>query len=77
MRFYWVRYRIHQNHFQILWEEVKKNLADYVTKDQQIWHYRTIRPKYVKTTKNTQKTQKTGKLGLEEGVMELPIPGNP
>ena len=32
MRFYWVKYRIGQNHFHIFWEERKKNLADYVTK---------------------------------------------
>ena len=32
MKVYWARDRIRQNHFHILWEEGKKNLADYVTK---------------------------------------------
>ena len=27
MRFYWVRDKIQQNHFHILWEEGRKNLA--------------------------------------------------
>ena len=51
MRFYWVRDIIRQNHFHIFWEEEKKNLVDYVTKHQPIWHHRTMRPRYVKATK--------------------------
>ena len=31
MIFYWVRDRFRQNNFHILWEEGKKNLAEYVT----------------------------------------------
>ena len=37
IRFYWVRDRIQQNHFNVLWEEGNKNLADYVTTHQPIW----------------------------------------
>ena len=77
MRFYWVRDRIRQNHFHIFWEEGKKNLADYVTKHHPIWNHRSMRPRYVKATKNIQKTKKTGELRPGEGVLELPIPGNP
>ena len=42
MIFYWVPERILQNHFHILWEEGKKNLADYFTKHQPIWHHITM-----------------------------------
>ena len=51
MIFYWVRDRIRKNHFHIFWEEVKKNLLYYVTKQHPIWHHRTMRPRYVKETK--------------------------
>ena len=65
MRFYWVRDRIRQNHLRILWEEGKKNMADYVTKHHPIWDHRAMRPRYVKATKKIYKTQNTGKLGPE------------
>ena len=50
MRFYWVRDIIGQNNFHIFWEEGRKNLADYVTKHDPIWHHRTMRPIYLKAT---------------------------
>ena len=77
MRLYWVRYIIQQNHFHIFWEEGKKNLADYVTKHHPIWHHRAMRPRYVRATKKDIKTQKTSKLGPGDGVLELPILGEP
>ena len=79
MRFYWVRGRIQQNYFHILWEEGKKNLADYVTKHHPIWHHRTMIPRYVKATTKYIENSKNGELGPEDGVLELPIleePGN-
>ena len=51
MIFYLVRDRIRQNYFHIFWEEEKKNLVEYVTKHQLIWHHRATRPRYVKATK--------------------------
>ena len=51
MRFYWVRDRIRQNHFHILWEKGNKNLVDYVTKHYPIWHHRKMIPVYLKATK--------------------------
>ena len=77
MIFYWVRDRIRKNHFRIFWEEEKKNLADYVTKHHPVWHHRAMRPDISKQQTNIWKTQKTGKLGPEEGVLELPILGEP
>ena len=52
MIFYWVRERIQQNHFHIFWEEVQKNLPDYVTKHHPIWHHRTMRPRYLRVKRN-------------------------
>ena len=51
MRFYWVRYIIRKNNFQIFWEEGKKNLADYDTKHHPIWYHKKMRPRYLKATK--------------------------
>ena len=51
MIFYWVRYRIRQNNFHILWEEGKKNLADHVTKHHPTCHHRTMRTRNLKATK--------------------------
>ena len=77
MRFYWVRDRIQQNHFHVLWEEGKKNLAYYATKHHPIWHHRKMRPRYVKETKKYIEKSKDRKMGLGEGVLEPPIPGKP
>ena len=77
MRYYWVRDIIRQNHFHIIWEESKNNLAEYVIKYHPIWNHKTIRPRYVKTKKSTKRTQNTVKLGPEESVLELPILGEP
>ena len=51
MRFYWVRDIFREKHLHIFWEEGKKNLADYVTKNHPIWHHRAMRLRYVKGTK--------------------------
>ena len=51
MSFYFFRDIIRQNHFHILWEEEKKNLAGYVTKHHPIWNHRKMRPRYVKAMK--------------------------
>ena len=50
MIFYWVRYIIRQNHFQILRKEGNKDLADYVTKNHPIWQHITMIPRYLKPT---------------------------
>ena len=77
MKFYWFRDIIQQNHFHILWEEGKKNIAGYVTKHHPIWYHRTIIPMYLKATKKDIEISKDRKLGLEEGMMKLPILGEP
>ena len=63
--------------FHIIWEEGKKNPADYITKHHPIWHHRAMRPRYAKASKKIWKTQNTRKLVPGKGVLELPIPGEP
>ena len=67
MIFYWVRYRIQQNHSHIFWGEGKENLADYVTKNHPIWHHRTTRPRYVKATKKDTENSKDRRTGTKRG----------
>ena len=75
MRFYWVRDRIRQNHFHIFWEEGEKNLADYVTKNHPIWHYREMRPRYVKATKKYIEKSKEGRTGTRRECAGTTNPG--
>ena len=88
MRFYWVRDRIQQIHFHILWEEGKKNLVDYVTKHHPIWHHIAIIPRYIKATKkdteNSKYWQTRTRIGCAgttnpRGTRKLdnPLEGNP
>ena len=67
MRFYWVRDRIQQNHFHIIWEEGKKNLAEYVKKHHLIWNHRAMRPIYVKATKKDIEKSKYRRTGTRRG----------
>ena len=67
MRLYWVKYRIRQNLFHILWEEVKKNLSEYVTKNHPIWHHRAMRPRFVKATKKDIENSKERQPGRRRG----------
>ena len=54
----------------------KENIADYVTNDLPICHHRTMRPRCVQAKKNMENSNDQ-KLGPKEGVLELPIPGEP
>ena len=47
MRFYWVRDRVKQKEFRILWEKGASNLADYFTKHFHPAHHKEIRGIYV------------------------------
>jgi len=46
MRFYWVRDRVRQGHFRILWLPGSGNHADYFTKHHPASHHRAMRPRY-------------------------------
>ena len=47
MRFYWVKCRITQGQFKLLWQSGRENLADYFTKLHAQVHHKKIRPLYV------------------------------
>ena len=47
MRFYWVKDRIKQKQFQLLWRKGATNMADYFTKHHPSWHHKQMRYKYL------------------------------
>ena len=47
MRFYWVKDRIKQKQFQLLWRKGTTNMADYFTKHHPPWHHKLMRYKYL------------------------------
>jgi hypothetical protein len=47
MRFYWVRDRKQQGHFDIVWKPGKGNLADYYSKHHSAAHHQEMRPIYL------------------------------
>ena len=47
MQFYWIKCRIAQGQFKLLWRSGRENLADYFTKLQAQVHHKITRPLYV------------------------------
>jgi hypothetical protein len=47
MRFHWIRDRIQQGQYAVIWRPGKTNLADYFTKTHPARHYREMRATYV------------------------------
>ena len=47
MRFYWVKFRIAQGQFKLLWRSGRENIADYFTKLHAQVHHKNTRPLYV------------------------------
>jgi hypothetical protein len=47
MRFHWIRDRVKQNQFTVIWRPGGTNLADYFTKTHPVSHYRKMRETYV------------------------------
>ena len=47
MRFFWVRDRSKQGHFNIYWRRGKGNKSDYFTKAHPVAHHRNLRPYYL------------------------------
>jgi hypothetical protein len=47
MRFYWIRDRVKQNQFHILWKKGSENLADYFTKHHPPAHHQRMRSRYL------------------------------
>jgi hypothetical protein len=47
MRYYWIRDRVRQGHYQVTWRPGDTNLADYFTKHHPAKHHRRMRPRYL------------------------------
>jgi len=47
MRYWWMKDRIDQGQFNLIWAPGKLNLADYFTKHHPPWHHRQMRYKYL------------------------------
>jgi len=47
MRFYWIRDRVRQGHFQVYWSKGKSNKADYYSKHHPASHHTAIRSTYL------------------------------
>jgi hypothetical protein len=47
MRYYWVRDRVRQGHYQVTWRPGDTNLTDYFTKHHPAKHHHRMRPRYL------------------------------
>ena len=47
MRFHWLRDRVEQQHFEVIWREGKNNIADYFTKIHPTSHFKNMRNLFV------------------------------
>ena len=47
MRLHWLRDRIDQKHFQVIWRKGQLNMADYFTKHHPPWHHKIMRYRYL------------------------------
>jgi hypothetical protein len=56
MRYWWMKDRIHQRQFNLLWAPGKSNLADYFTKHFPPWHHRKMRYKYLQKLNSVHNT---------------------
>jgi hypothetical protein len=52
MRYWWIKDRITQGQFNLIWRAGKQNLADYFTKHHPPWHHRQMRYKYLQKVSN-------------------------
>jgi len=59
MRYWWMKDRISQGHFNLIWAPGKLNLADYFTKHHPPWHHRKMRYKYLQKLNIAHSTMRT------------------
>lgn len=48
MRFHWIKDRVKQKHFEVIWEPGSTNLADFFTKAHSATHHNAARHFYVR-----------------------------
>ena len=52
VRFYWVKYCIQKNWFDLIWEKFLTNMVDYITKQHSPWHQNKMWYKYLHKNQN-------------------------
>ena len=62
MRFYWIKDRVRQGHFKVLWQKGQSNLADYFTKHHPPSHHIAMCPTYLYENNNTKESECEGVL---------------
>jgi hypothetical protein len=81
MRFHWVRDRVRQEQFKVIWKKGSENIADYFTKNHPTSHYRMMRHILVKSpTKeemNSSKGVLMAALYIRHGQRHRPRTGLP
>jgi hypothetical protein len=73
MRFYWVRDRVRQGHFQVHWKKGANNLAGYFTKHHSSKHHRQMRSTYLPTALASPNNPTASKIQCE-GVLKCQAP---
>jgi hypothetical protein len=56
MQYWWMKDRINQGQFNLIWAPGKFNLADYFTKHHPPWHHCKMRTKYLQRVNSTRNT---------------------
>jgi hypothetical protein len=59
MRYWWMKDRINQGQFKLIWAPRKCNLADYFTKHHPPWHHRQMCYKYLQKLNSAQGAMRT------------------
>jgi hypothetical protein len=60
MRFYWIRDRVAQKQFEVLWQKGSENLADYFTKHHPASHHQKVRSRYLQQKETAHTATKLG-----------------
>ena len=77
MRFYWIRDRVKQGQFKVLWQKGSTNLADYFTKHHPPSHHKTMRQIYIHDPRIATTSECEGVLNPETRLTEQPPASQP
>ena len=75
MRYHWIKDRIQQKQFQLIWRKGKINMADYFSKHHPPWHHKIMRYKYIHKALCTTLLKHNWRLtsSAREGVLLPPV----
>jgi hypothetical protein len=77
MRFYWIRDRVKQGQFKVLWQRGSTNMADYFTKHHPPSHHATMRKIYLHDPRSTTMSECEGVLNPNTRLTEHPPESQP